>query len=172
MKGDNMAILENNGILYNTNTTMEQRNVKNAIPSSLEDDFLGIDIQLDESVFEEKKPIPIYNLKADEEARAKLANHEEEQEYETLVAHVKELSAFMQDKDDIDHRAMAVILDDKIMFDEIKRSLKALDFAHAAITNGTNQWEKHEQMLNGILDDIYSESAECKKMYDMLAKLM
>jgi len=116
--------------------------------------------------------VPIYELKADEEARAKLRNHKEEEEYEELVKAVKEVKAYLTDKPEIFHKALAVELDDEIMFDELKRSHKLLDNTYAYITKETNKWEEHEAMYDALLANIRDESDKCEEARQMLSKLM
>lgn len=121
---------------------------------------------------EEKPAVPIFELKADEEARERLKNHQNEIEYENLVAKVKEWEILLADKDIIDHQALAVLLDDKILFDELKRSHKVLDDTYAYITKETNKWEQHESMYDSLLNDIRDESDKCEEARNMLARLM
>lgn len=116
--------------------------------------------------------VPIYELKADEEARAKLRNHQEDAEYEELVGRVKEWESLLADKDEMDHKALAVLLDDKILFDELKRSHKVLDDTYAYITKETNKWEEHESMYDALLTNIKDESEKCEEARQMLSKLM
>lgn len=119
-----------------------------------------------------KPAVPIYELKADEEARAKLRNHKEESEYEELVLKVKEWESILADKSEIDHKALAVLLDDKILFDELKRSHHVLDDTYAYITKETNKWEEHEAMYDALLGNIRDESGKCEEARQMLSKLM
>lgn len=116
--------------------------------------------------------VPIYELKADEEARQKLKNHKEDAEYEILVAKVKEWEALLSDKTELDHQALAVLLDDKVMFDELKRSHKLLDDTYAYITKETNKWEEHEAMYDALLANIKDEADKCEEARLMLSKLM
>lgn len=171
--------MDNNGIIRR-HVTDEQRKAVEVIPPQLNMDILQEEIEsrwdsianvsnVEESA---KKPIPIYNLKADEEARSKLVKHEEEAHYEALVTRVKEWEALLADKDELDHRALAVLLDDSIMFEELKRSHKMLDDTYAYITHETNMWEKHEQMYDTLLKDIQDESSKCQEAKSILDKLM
>lgn len=116
--------------------------------------------------------VPIYELRADEDARAKLRNHKSQAEYEELVAKVKEWESILADKSEIDHKALAVLLDDKILFDELKRSHHVLDDTYAYITKETNKWEEHEAMYDALLGNIRDESDKCEEARQMLSKLM
>lgn len=119
-----------------------------------------------------KPAVPIYELKADEDARAKLRNHKEQSDYEELVAKVKEWEGILADKGEIDHKALAVLLDDKVLFDELKRSHHVLDDTYAYITKETNKWEEHEAMYDALLGNIRDESEKCEEARQMLSKLM
>lgn len=119
-----------------------------------------------------KPSVPIFELKADEEARAKLKNHQETAEYEELVAKVKEWEAILADKTEIDHKALAVLLDDRYLFGELKRSHHVLDDTYAYITKETNKWEEHEAMYDALLANIKDESEKCEEARQMLSKLM
>lgn len=120
----------------------------------------------------EEPRVPIYELKADEEARAKLRNHKEQADYEALVAKVKEWEALLADKTELDHKALAVLLDDSVLFDELKRSHHVLDDTYAYITKETNKWEEHEAMYDALLGNIRDESDKCEEARQMLSKLM
>lgn len=120
----------------------------------------------------QKQAVPIYELKADEDARVKLKNHKETEEYEMLVSKVKEWEAILADKTELDHKALAVLLDDKVLFDELKRSHHVLDDTYAYITKETNKWEEHEAMYDALLANIRDESEKCEEARLMLSKLM
>lgn len=165
------------------NTTPEQREMVANIPDRLGvyDDDWEKESVLDELNDEDiiaitknlvRNTVPIYELKADEEARAKLKNHKEQNEYEELVAKVKEWEVLLADKTELDHKALAVLLDDKILFDELKRSHHVLDDTYAYITKETNKWEEHEAMYDALLTNIRDESDKCEEARQMLAKLM
>lgn len=138
----------------------------------LDDEDTAVDGILETTRNVGKQSVPIYELKADEEARAKLRNHKEQSDYEELVAKVKEWEAILADKGELDHKALAVLLDDKVLFDELKRSHHVLDDTYAYITKETNKWEEHEAMYDALLGNIKDESDKCEEARLILSKLM
>lgn len=169
--------MDTNNLYFTGNTSPEQREIANSVPTILGTGELpDIDAELNEffNVTKEvtKQSVPIYELKAEEEARAKLKNHKNEAEYEALVARVKEWESILADKDELDHMALAVLLDDRVLFNELKRSHKTLDDTWSYITKETNKWEQHEAAYDSLLNDIYEETAKCEEAKAMLSRLM
>lgn len=170
----------NNGVLYNTGVSQDAREVKNNIP-----DFLSIKIQeqamndmLDETIenkddLSARPSVPIYELKADEDARQLLQQFKDDADYEELVKYVKKWRVKMSGDDDtpMDHRALAVLLDDRTMFAELKRSHKMLDDTYSYLTGKTNMWPEHEETYDKIIDDIKQENEKCEEARQMLDRL-
>ena len=156
---DNIKVPQKTGF---TSEELDAIELSDKIISEAENNF-------DESA---KQTVPIYQLKADEEARAKLKNHKEQSEYEELVIKVKEWEALLADKTELDDKALAVLLDDRYLFDELKRSHKVLDDTYAYITKETNKWEEHEAMYDALLSNIKDEYDRCEEARQMLSKLM
>lgn len=163
----------NSGIYFTGKTTPEQKEVANSVPTFLNTGELPDISEIIETTKDVGKPnVPIYELKAEEEARAKLKNHKEDENYEALVAAVKKWEPMLADADEMDHKALAVILDDNVLFDELMRSHKALDDTHSFVKKETNKWEKHNEMYLTLKEDMRSDSAEVYEVYEMIQKLM
>lgn len=119
-----------------------------------------------------KQSVPIYELKADEEARAKLKTHQEDADYEELVKRVNTHEPYFADKDEMDHRAIAVILDNDILFDELLRAIIALDDTHSEIMKETNKSERHAEMINELRADMHYMVDNINNVHEMIEKLM
>lgn len=166
----------NSGLYFaGRKTTPEQREITGSIPNILNTgDLPDIDIsEIIETTKEIGKPnVPIYELKADEEARAKLKSHKDDSNYEELVACVKVHEPYFADKDEIDHRAIAVILDNDVMFDELERALKALDDTLSEIDKEPNKWEQHGAMFSKLREDMHYAVNRRNALLDTLNRLM
>lgn len=175
LKGEKEMDFES-GILYNRRTTPEQREVTSSIPQSFGNtgELPEVDIPSFIDVTKEigKPNVPIYELKADEDARAKLKSHKNDANYEELVARVKQHEPYFADKDEIDHRAIAVILDNDVMFDELERALKALDDTLSEIDKEPNKWEQHGAMFSKLREDMHYAVNRRNDLLDTLNRLM
>ncbi len=159
----------------------EQMEIKNAIPQTLGEQIreeLGFGPTQQESpmvdILPDREKVPIFKLQAVEEARKLTQKFKDDANYEELVKYVQKWKTIMTGENDneMDHRAIAVLLDDEIMFDELKRSHQALDNTYEYLTKEPNAWAKHEEMYDKLLEDIKNESAKCEEAKSILNKLM
>lgn len=162
--------------------SQEQMDIKNAIPQSLGRavlDEIGFGTELDDGIVdnsysEERERVPIFKLQAVEEARKLTQQFKDDADYDELVKYVQKWKTIMTGENDtmMDHRAIAVLLDDDVMFNELKRSHEALDNTYEYLTKEPNAWAKHEEMYDKLLEDIKTESSKCEEAKAILNKLM
>ncbi len=159
--------------------SQEQMDVKNAIPSGLGEQIMGElgygTIPVEEPIIRtEAEKVPIFKLQAVEEARELTKKFKDDANYEELVKYVQKWKTIMTGENDteMDHKAIAVLLDDEVMFAELKRSHEALDNTYEYLTKEPNAWAKHEEMYDKLLEDIKNESSKCEEAKTILNKLM
>lgn len=167
------------GINVKRDVTPEQMNIKDSVPQELPVyNFDNIRVNTGEPIYEtpqysEAEKVPIFKLQAVEEARELTKKFKDDANYEELVKYVQKWKTFMSGENDteMDHRALAVLLDDQIMFEELKRSHQELDDLYEYLAHEPNGWEKHCEMYDKLLEDIKVESAKCDEAQKMLDRL-